>query len=592
VSAVAPARGKDGFYHPASEEQLAALVTAAYREGRELRVRGAAHSVAHAVYTDPLESLANHVDQQQPPPGDNFNVMLDLYRGWRVVDEEQRLVEADAGINLGADPSSPTGTATLEKSLLHGLWDKRGWTLAETGGISHQTVSGFTATGSSGGSLQHSANSNLWGFRVIDGTGAVHEINHDDPLFQSMAPNMGLLGVVSKITLRCDETFNIRGQEAITSAADCAVDLFGTGDEKRPSLEQFLRDAEYARVEWWPQRGLERVLVWQAERIPPEPGFKPSPYEEFTEHSEAAQHLMSIFFTVLGNLDDLSRAKDELEAGFDELAKVLDELPPLHALGWFGKALAKFVSGALEFGVDVAITLLEPFAGRIKDDLPTIFPKLVGLFITTDSEKSGKQKGEPQRFCDWAWHGLPMDNQANDVLLPTEFSEAWIPLERTQEMMQLLQTYFTEPKDAHESYARTGFFAWELYSAPATDFWMAASSTVGDDEWKDGAFRVDAYWFRGNAGESTTTFYPQFWNLLREGGIPFRLHWGKFQPVGGAGDRDWVDFFKAQYPHWSDFLKLRDERDPSNIFLNAYWRDRFGLWDAPGPKPIETGEGR
>src|SRR4051812_21622646 len=248
--------GADGFHHPADERELVALVTAAYREGRQLRVRGAAHSVAHATYTDPLDALPNRVEQQSPPAGDNVNVMLDRYAGWRVADEERKLVEADAGIHLGADPSDPTGAATLEASLLYGLWKERGWALSDTGGITHQTVSGFTATGSSGGSLQFTVNNDVWAVRVIDGTGAVHDIGRDDPQFGAMWPSLGLLGVVSKITFRCEETFNISGQEAVTTAEDCAIDLFGAGDEQRPSLEAFLRDAEYTRLEWWPQRGV------------------------------------------------------------------------------------------------------------------------------------------------------------------------------------------------------------------------------------------------------------------------------------------------------------------------------------------------
>ena len=36
---------------------------------------------------------------------------------------------------------------------------------------------------------------------------------------------------------------------------------------------------------------------------------------------------------------------------------------------------------------------------------------------------------------------------------------------------------------------------------------------------------------------------------------------------------------------WDDFLALRAERDPNNIFLTDYWRDRLGLWDLPRPKP-------
>ena len=44
--------------------------------------------------------------------------------------------------------------------------------------------------------------------------------------------------------------------------------------------------------------------------------------------------------------------------------------------------------------------------------------------------------------------------------------------------MQILNTYFTEPKDPHESYRRTGLYAWELYAAKATPLWMAASHSV------------------------------------------------------------------------------------------------------------------
>ena len=84
-------------------------------------------------------------------------------------------------------------------------------------------------------------NDNLWGFRVIDGMGNVHEFSRDDEdpdLFWAMSPNMGLLGVVSTITLQCVDDYNVSGQEAISSVEDCAVDLIGPGDDKRPSLEQ------------------------------------------------------------------------------------------------------------------------------------------------------------------------------------------------------------------------------------------------------------------------------------------------------------------------------------------------------------------
>ena len=61
-----------------------------------------------------------------------------------------------------------------------------------------------------------------------------------------------------------------------------------------------------------------------------------------------------------------------------------------------------------------------------------------------------------------------MDNGVDDVLLPTEFTEPWVPLTRTREVMELLRGYFTGPRDEHEAYRRTGTYAWELYSAMPT----------------------------------------------------------------------------------------------------------------------------
>ena len=266
----------DGYHHPASEKELVELVKTAYREGRRLRVRGAAHSVSDAIYTEPVGP--NRVSRQKPPAGDDFNVMLDRYRGWRVKDEARKLVEVEAGMHLGADPSDPTGPATLESSLLYVLAQK-GWSLSNTGGITHQTITGFTGTGSSGGSLQHSSNANLYAFRLIDGRGEVHEFSREeaDPdLFYSLSPSVGLLGVISTITFECTDLFVIEGSEVVTTLDDCPADLLGPGGDGRPTLAEFLRDTEFTRLEWWPQRGAERIVTWQAKRLPPPPGSSPS----------------------------------------------------------------------------------------------------------------------------------------------------------------------------------------------------------------------------------------------------------------------------------------------------------------------------
>jgi D-arabinono-1,4-lactone oxidase len=152
--------------------------------------------------------------------------------------------------------------------------------------------------------------------------------------------------------------------------------------------------------------------------------------------------------------------------------------------------------------------------------------------------------------------------------------------------MRLLRDYFAAPADAAEALDRTGTYAWELYAVMPERFWLNAAYSSGEDEWCDGALRIDPYWFAENAADPAQALFAGLWSLLREAEIPFRLHWGKFQPAYSAGDRSWVDFFRAQYPRWDDFLRLRAERDPNNIFLSDYWRDRFGLWDELAPQPL------
>jgi D-arabinono-1,4-lactone oxidase len=238
-------RRRDGFFHPASEDEIAALVRYARRNGRQLRVRGSAHSVRDAIYTD----------------GHGIDVMLDRYTGV-AFDNAKRRVTVQAGCHLGADPRDPTRTATWERSLLAQL-ERRGWALPDLGGVTHQTVSGFLMTGSCGGTVRHAFEDAVVALRIVDGTGRAYElVRGRDELFDAAVCSLGLLGVISSVTFQCELRYDIRGREDITSEAGAEYGLFADG-----GLEGFLRDTEYARLMWWPQEGVRRVATWQARRM-------------------------------------------------------------------------------------------------------------------------------------------------------------------------------------------------------------------------------------------------------------------------------------------------------------------------------------
>jgi D-arabinono-1,4-lactone oxidase len=153
-----------------------------------------------------------------------------------------------------------------------------------------------------------------------------------------------------------------------------------------------------------------------------------------------------------------------------------------------------------------------------------------------------------------------MDNDVDYTLLPTDFMEFWLPLSQTQEVVTRLRNYFdTEGLDA------TGAYAFEIYAAKRSPFWM--SPAYGND-----MVRVDFLWFKGNTGNPVVDYFPQFWQLLRDMG--FRLHWGKYLLEDHP-------YLQAQYPQWQAFMQVRHTLDPQQC-LSA--TTGGGIW---GSLPAE-----
>ncbi len=163
-----------------------------------------------------------------------------------------------------------------------------------------------------------------------------------------------------------------------------------------------------------------------------------------------------------------------------------------------------------------------------------------------------------------------MDNAADDILMGTEFTEIWIPLQYTEEVMKSLDEMFTKV-----GYPATGFYSTELYAGYKSSSWMSPAYTDGKDIYKDGTIRVDVFWYINNAGSPNARdgYYQQFWDLFQGKNIPFRLHWGKFVP--DYDFEQWAEYYRANLPRFDDFMALRAKRDPKNIFFTDYWRLRL-----------------
>ena len=381
--------------------------------------------------------------------------------------------------------------------------DARGWALPTTAGITHQTVGGFLSTGSSGGSLLHSIGRQVVALRLVDGRGTMHELRRDDdpdnPFFAA-GVSLGLLGMITAVTFQCVDRFCIIGSERTSSYAECEVDLFGDGATEKPSLEQIFRTREHARVLWFPQPGVERVTVWQARRMTANDGpFKPRPYLVFPRIGGSMRPAQVLLSLLLRMLDPINRPMSKTRSG-RALQRVLQRL----------------------------------------------YPWLAGPFLRPGT----------QQFQDTWLDGLPMDNRVDSTVLPIEFTEMWLPLDRTREVMQELAAYYREG-----GFRRTGTFCSEIYCTPRSDFWLSPA-------FQQDVVKVNLFWFARNRADPATDFFPGVWKRLQR--YDYRMHWGKRLSTD-------VNYLRRQYPRWDDFFALRGRLDPQQLFLSDYWRDQLGV---------------
>ncbi|MBA3868067.1 MAG: FAD-binding protein [Anaerolineae bacterium] len=487
-------KAEDGFYHPTTEAEICELVKHAAEQGLKVRVRGSGHSVQSAIYTGDFKS----------PPRDDPNINIYLDNMISVCfDYEHKQVTAEAGCHLGKDPTDPT--STIKNSLLYQI-DCKGWALSDTGGIIHQTVGGFMLSGSSGGSLSDSVAWQIVAIRAVDGLGNIHDFRKTDDLnnpFYGMGVSMGLLGIITSVTFQCVDRYDIIGVETTSSLKECAIDLFGPGGNDKPSLDGYFRDIQYSRLLWYPQEGVGKVVVWEAHKLDKTPeNFKPKHYH--------------LFPSILGS---------ELPAQIfaSTMFKLFDILNPPEPTSKLGK---------------LGRQILKPF-----------YSLIVNYFLASAVLA-------PQQFQDVWWQGLPMDNNVNYKLMPTQFTELWLPLSTAADVMQELRLAYEEG-----GFNATGTHTCEIYMSASNNFWMSPS-------YQQDVIRVDPFWFGKNRGNPNEVYYPMYWERLKK--FNYRLHWGKAL----SGD---VGYLKAQYPRWDDFMSLREHMDPHQVFVTDYWRRNLGI---------------
>ncbi len=519
------------YWLPGNNADVISLVNGAKTGNQIICVRGAAHSF-------PL--IGDLEVQKTSASGKNYQfVMLSKMNGVQI---NGTTVTVQAGCHLGFDPWDPTGISTLQNSLLYQL-DQQGLALPDLGGITHQTVGGFLSTASSGGSTTYSFEDSLLSIDIItceNGTATLHTFskpadgNLDDPFFGAGVATMGLLGVIVSATFQCEPKFYIKGQEDITTVANCAIDLFGAGSAGKPSYQTFLQQTQYTRMIWWPQKNVSKTVVWQAQRTD-EQGASQWAAQAYQKMGLPVQPLKPY-----QEVPYIMNSPTLATVGADVLFTAIGQWP-----NW----LKDLMGDTIEFKL-----ISDAVDGLF---YPVILPKILDIFVTVDTPTNAN-KG-PQQFADLWYTGLPMDNQMSDKLFPVWFTELWIDINQSQNVMNDLLNFYNEGPE------NTGAFCCEIYAAKQNSFWLSPA-------YNQDVIRIDVFWF-GNNAAAPTDFYQKFWTLLSK--YNFRPHWAKYLPDGASAQG--ASYLQSNYPKWSNWMALRQQMDPDQVFVNDYWRQHLGI---------------
>jgi L-gulono-1,4-lactone dehydrogenase len=211
--------------HPTSRDEVVAAILGAASDGLRVKAVGSGHSFTPAAATSgvrlELGSLASLVS----------------------VDRDAKLVTVQAGMPLSA---------------LNAVLASHGLALPNLGDIDVQTVSGALATGTHGTGASFGCLSTfVAALELVTGTGETIRCSptSSPDVFAAALVNVGALGVVTEVTLRCVDAFILRAEERPASVSS----VLG-------SLDSLVGENDHFEFYWFPYT--DRVQIKRNNRVP------------------------------------------------------------------------------------------------------------------------------------------------------------------------------------------------------------------------------------------------------------------------------------------------------------------------------------
>jgi L-gulonolactone oxidase len=219
--------------HPASTDEVAAVLTAAAAAGRRVRPIGSSHS----------------------------------FSGVGVPEDVQLMCDRLVGVGEVGEDGLVTVGAGTPLHRLNAELVRQGWSLTNLGDIDRQTVAGALATGTHGtGTRYGGLATQVRGIELVTAAGEVLSCHADrDPdVFSAARVGLGALGVVTALTLQAVPAFALR-----------AVEGPGTLTAAIEGFEELMSSADHVEFYWFPHT--DATLLKCNTRVPLDEGLAPLP---------------------------------------------------------------------------------------------------------------------------------------------------------------------------------------------------------------------------------------------------------------------------------------------------------------------------
>jgi len=175
------------YVEPRTENEVERIVFQSFRYGMKVRPVGSGHSWSRITQTDDL-LMGTHQLFLRDASG----------RPTLYIDHNNNTVRVGAGQTIRSI------VQTLEQS---------GYTLANLGDIQSQTIAGAISTNTHGSGVTHTGFAGaVKKFNIVDGRGILHQNvswNNKREMYRSALSGLGMMGVITEVTLKIVPAFNI-----------------------------------------------------------------------------------------------------------------------------------------------------------------------------------------------------------------------------------------------------------------------------------------------------------------------------------------------------------------------------------------------